>query len=48
VTDLSDFDRYCDEHKITDEETPMAFAAWLHERTGGKWDGDAGPIEEEG
>jgi hypothetical protein len=35
------FDRYCDEHGITDDETPAAFAAWLNERTG--WDG---PMEQ--
>ena len=39
--DLADFDRYCEEHQITDEEAPIAFAAWLHEITGGEWDGKA-------
>jgi hypothetical protein len=34
---LADFDRYCDEHDITLEEAPAAFAAWLNGATG--WDG---------
>ena len=37
--DFSDFDRYCDEHGIRPGEEPAAFAAWLHEISGGEWDG---------
>jgi hypothetical protein len=33
------FDAYCDEHGIKPGEEPAAFAAWLHEISGGKWDG---------
>jgi hypothetical protein len=39
VADFSDFDRYCDEHGIQPGEEPAAFAAWLHEISGGQWDG---------
>jgi hypothetical protein len=42
--DFRDFDHYCDSVNATDEEVPIAFAAWLNAITGGKWDGDAGPI----
>lgn len=35
--DLTDFDRYCEEHDIQDDELPAAFGAFLHEKTG--WDG---------
>lgn len=31
---LADFDRYCDEHNIAEEDCPIAFAAWLEETTG--------------
>jgi hypothetical protein len=34
MPDLSDFDRYCDEHHILPEDAPVAFAAWLEEVTG--------------
>lgn len=44
--DLSDFDRYCDEHDIQPGEEPAAFAAWLHEQTG--WDGPMERVEPEG
>jgi hypothetical protein len=37
---LADFDRYCAEHGIKPGEEPAAFAAWLHEISRGKWDGD--------
>ena len=36
---FEDFDAYCEANNITDEEAPMAFAAFLHLRTG--WDGEA-------
>ena len=32
MLDLSEFDVYCDEHGITVDETPVAFAAWMYER----------------
>lgn len=35
--DMSGFDRYCDEHNISDDEAPAAFGAYLNEMTG--WDG---------
>ena len=41
TADFSDFDRYCDEHGISESELPMAFAAWLHEISGGEWEGEA-------
>ena len=30
----ADFDRYCEEHGIAEEDVPAAFAEWLAERTG--------------
>ena len=39
------FDRYCDEHHITPDEAPMAFAAFLNLPTG--WDGEAHEVSEE-
>jgi hypothetical protein len=53
---FADFDRYCDEHGIRPGEEPAAFAAWLHELSGGKWDGPmkqangqpSGPADKEG
>ena len=45
MADFEDFDRYCDEHKIAPGDEPIAFAAWLNEKTG--WDGDAGPVDEQ-
>lgn len=42
--DFADFDRYCDERGIKPGEEPAAFAAWLHEISGGKWDGPADPV----
>jgi hypothetical protein len=44
MADFSDFDRYCDEHDIKPGEEPAAFAAWLHEISGGQWDGHAEQI----
>lgn len=44
--DFSDFDRYCDEHNIVDGEEPAAFAAWLHEISGGEWDGEMRKVGE--
>jgi hypothetical protein len=32
---LTDFDRYIEEHGIPEEDWPAAFAAWSAERTGG-------------
>jgi hypothetical protein len=42
-----DFDRYCDEHGIKPGEEPAAFAGWLHEISGGQWDGDTQRAGEE-
>jgi hypothetical protein len=33
--ELSDFDRYVEEHGIPEEDYPAAFARWIAERTGG-------------
>ena len=33
--ELSDFDRYVEEHGIPEEDYPAAFALWIAERTGG-------------
>ena len=33
------FDAYCEANNISEDETPMAFAAFLNLRTG--WDGEA-------
>jgi hypothetical protein len=38
VLTLPDFERYVEEHGITEAEAGAAFAAWLHEGTG--WDGE--------
>jgi hypothetical protein len=40
----ADFDRYCDEHNIKPGEEPAAFAAWLHEISNGKWNGQMGQV----
>jgi hypothetical protein len=32
---LADFDRYVEEHGISEEEWPAAFARWIAEKTGG-------------
>jgi hypothetical protein len=32
---LAGFDRYVEEHKISDEDYPAAFALWIAEQTGG-------------
>lgn len=37
------FDVYCREHDIKPGEEPAAFAAFLHEISGGEWDG---PMEQ--
>jgi hypothetical protein len=34
------FDAYCAEHGIKPDEYGQAFAAFLHEISGGQWDGD--------
>lgn len=31
------WDRYVAEHKITEDEAPQAFAAYLHALSGGTW-----------
>lgn len=36
---FAEFDAYCDENNITEEEAPQAFAAFLHLKTG--WDGES-------
>lgn len=36
--DKMTFDEYCDAHKITDEEAPIAFGAYLNYLSG--WDGE--------
>ncbi|MGW9345570.1 hypothetical protein ACWGR3_28875 [Streptomyces albidoflavus] len=35
------FDEYCERHGIKSLEYGQAFAAYLHEITGGEWGGDA-------
>ena len=35
------FDEYCEQHGIHPEEYGPAFAAYLHEISGGVWDGSA-------
>ena len=40
---FADFDAYCEANNITEDETPMAFAAFLNLRTG--WDGEATKVE---
>lgn len=37
------FDEYCDDNNITEDETPMAYAAWLNLSYG--WDGKAERVE---
>jgi hypothetical protein len=37
MSGLADFDRWCEQNSISPDETPSAFAAWLHRQTG--WDG---------
>jgi hypothetical protein len=39
----ADFDRYCDERGIADDERPAAFADWLAQRTGSVI---GGPVDE--
>jgi hypothetical protein len=34
--DLAGFDRYVEEHGISEEDYPAAFAQWIVERTGGR------------
>jgi hypothetical protein len=34
------FDEYCDLHNIQPGEEPAAFGAYLHELSGGTWDGN--------
>jgi len=36
----AEFDAYCDANDIPMEDTPIAFAAFLHLKSGGTWDGD--------
>ena len=40
---FADFDAYCEANNITEDEAPMAFAAFLNLRTG--WDGEATKVE---
>ncbi len=40
---FEEFDRFCDEHKITDDEVGQAFAAFLNLKTG--WDGEADVVD---
>lgn len=35
------FDEYCEQHGVRPDEYGQAFAAYLHEITGGEWDGAA-------
>ena len=42
--DMPDFDHYCDAKKITDDEVPAAFGAWLNAISG--WDGDMHRVDE--
>lgn len=38
---LPSFDEYCERHHVRPEEYGQAFAAYLHEVTGGEWEGGA-------
>lgn len=42
---FTEFDAYCDDNKILMEDTAIAFAAFLHLKSGGQWDGDAAPLD---
>lgn len=42
---FAEFDAYCDANDISMEETHIAFAAFLHLKSGGTWDGEAGPLD---
>jgi hypothetical protein len=35
VSSWADFDRYVEEHGITEDDYPAAFAQWIAEKTGG-------------
>jgi hypothetical protein len=35
VVSFADFDRYCEEHGISEKDYPAEFAQWIAERTGG-------------
>ena len=41
---FADFDAYCEANNITEDEAPMAFAAFLNQETG--WDGDVKEVTE--
>lgn len=41
------WDEYAAEHHITEQEAPQAFAAYLHEVSGGRWDGSAEHIDDD-
>lgn len=39
------FDAYCERHGIHEREYGAAFAAYLHEISGGEWDGKVRKVE---
>jgi hypothetical protein len=41
------FDEYCELHGIEEPEYGAAFAAYLHEISGGKWDGQVRKVEDD-
>lgn len=41
------WDDYAAEHDITEHEAPQAFAAYLHEASDGRWDGDMEEIDDD-
>lgn len=43
--DFADFDHYVDVNHILPDDVPIAFAAWMNGVSGGKWDGECGPVE---
>jgi hypothetical protein len=44
MTEFSGFDRYCQEHNVTPEDAPEAFAQWLADASGQAIIG--GPVDE--
>lgn len=45
--DMKSFEAYCREHSITPEDEPVAFAAYLHEISASRWDGDYQRLRDE-
>ena len=40
---FAEFDAYCEENNISEDEAPIAFAAFLNQRSG--WDGEVRKVE---